>query len=183
MRIPPQATQDNLQGHYAGAVSRFAAYALDVGVSTGLFLLALNATSFAFSIITGRTIAWNEGSLRLSIVFVAWLFSYFAYSWAAFGRTVGMALLGIRVVRCDGADLRPRQAVVRTVVFPLSFLFFGLGFAGILVQRDRRALHDLIAGTVVVYAWDARAARLRFLAHERPARRRPASHPPGIGRG
>ena len=36
----------------------------------------------------------------------------------------------------------------------------------ILVQREHRALHDFIAGTVVIYAWDARAARLRFLARE-----------------
>ena len=27
-------------------------------------------------------------------------------------------------------------------------------------------LHDLIAGTAVIYAWDARAARLRFLARQ-----------------
>jgi uncharacterized RDD family membrane protein YckC len=48
----------------------------------------------------------------------------------------------------------------------VSFLLFGLGFVGIVVQRERRALYDLIAGTAVVYAWDARAARLRFLARE-----------------
>jgi type VI protein secretion system component VasF len=61
-------------------------------------------------------------------------------------------------------------------VFPLSFLLLGLGFTGILVQRERRALHDLIAGSAVVYAWDARAARLRFLAREPgpAARRAPA---------
>ncbi|MGH3277214.1 MAG: hypothetical protein ACRDNZ_23155, partial [Streptosporangiaceae bacterium] len=35
-----------------------------------------------------------------------------------------------------------------------------------LVQREHRALHDLIAGTAVIYAWDARAARLRFLARQ-----------------
>ena len=29
---------------------------------------------------------------------------------------------------------------------------------------ERRAWHDLLAGTAVVYAWDARAARLRWLA-------------------
>jgi hypothetical protein len=32
------------------------------------------------------------------------------------------------------------------------------------VNRERRALQDLIADTAVVYAWDARAARLRILA-------------------
>ena len=55
------------------------------------------------------------------------------------------------------------HAIVRVLAFPLSFLLFGLGFVLILLRRDRRALHDLIASTAVVYAWDARAARLRFL--------------------
>jgi uncharacterized RDD family membrane protein YckC len=77
-----------------------------------------------------------------------------------------MAVLGVRVVRADGAIADPWRGVVRAIVFPLSFLFLGLGFLGILVQREHRALHDLIAGTAVVYAWDARAARLRFLARE-----------------
>ncbi|MCW2907826.1 MAG: hypothetical protein JWL68_2615, partial [Actinomycetia bacterium] len=40
-----------------------------------------------------------------------------------------------------------------------------------LVQREHRALHDLIAGSCVIYAWDARAARLRFLAREAEASR------------
>ena len=34
----------------------------------------------------------------------------------------------------------------------------------ILVGGRRRALHDVIAGTAVIYSWDARAARLRFLS-------------------
>ena len=34
------------------------------------------------------------------------------------------------------------------------------------MQREHRALNDLIAGTTVVYAWDARAARLRYLARQ-----------------
>ena len=59
---------------------------------------------------------------------------------------------------------RRRRAVVRILALPLSFLLFGLGFAGIVFQRQNRALHDFIAGTVVVYSWDARAARIRFLA-------------------
>jgi len=42
--------------------------------------------------------------------------------------------------------------------------FLGLGFVGILMGNRRRALHDVIAGTAVIYSWDARAARLRFLS-------------------
>ena len=55
---------------------------------------------------------------------------------------------------------------MRSLTFPLGFLTLGLGFLGILVQREHRALYDLIAGTAVVYAWDAQAARLRFLARQ-----------------
>ena len=77
-----------------------------------------------------------------------------------------MAVLGIRVVKADGTTLPPSRAVVRTLAFPLSFLLCGLGFLGILVGREHRALHDVIAGSAVIYAWDARAARLRFLARQ-----------------
>ena len=65
-----------------------------------------------------------------------------------------MALFGVRVVRDDGAGASGREAVVRTLAFPLSFLFLGLGFAGILLGDRRRALHDVIAGTAVIYSWD-----------------------------
>jgi uncharacterized RDD family membrane protein YckC len=90
-----------------------------------------------------------------------------------------MAVLGVQVVRADGYVLDPWRGALRALAFPLSFLFLGLGFLGILVQRERRALHDLIAGSAVVYAWDARAARLRFLAHQAELAPRPASPPAG----
>jgi uncharacterized RDD family membrane protein YckC len=58
--------------------------------------------------------------------------------------------------------------VIRTLTLPFSIALVGLGLVGILVQRERRGLHDLLAGTAVVYGWDARAARLRWLAHRGP---------------
>jgi uncharacterized RDD family membrane protein YckC len=74
-----------------------------------------------------------------------------------------MVLFGAQVVRDDSTGANARRAVVRTLA-PLSFLFLGLGFAGILLGDRRRALHDVVAGTAVIYSWDARAARLRFLS-------------------
>lgn len=154
------------QGHYAGSVSRFSAYLIDLAVSAGLFALGLAATSLAIQVVTRHPVSWNRSNVVVAIVYLCWEFFYFGYSWAVSGRTAGMAVLGIRVVRADGAILDPWRGVVRALVFPLSFLLFGLGFAGILVQREHQALHDLIAGSAVIYAWDARAARLRFLARE-----------------
>ena len=135
-----------------------------MGVSADVYMLTLAATSFAARVLTGTDIAWNRGDTWVVIGYAAWAFTYFAYCWAASGRTAGMALFGVRVVRDDGTDASGRRAVVRTLALPLSFLFLGLGFAGILLGDRRRALHDVIAGTAVIYSWDARAARLRFLS-------------------
>jgi uncharacterized RDD family membrane protein YckC len=161
---PPVIIRESLQGKYAGFASRFTAFAVDVAVSIGVFMLALAAISFAATVLTGTDIAWNRGNTWVVVAYAAWVFVYFAYSWAASGRTAGMALFGVRVVRDDGTDATGRRAVVRTLALPLSFLFLGLGFTGILLGDRRRALHDVIAGTAVIYSWDARAARLRFLS-------------------
>jgi uncharacterized RDD family membrane protein YckC len=166
MNSPTTAESVTAQGNYAGSVSRFVAYAIDLFVSTGVFTLVLAGISYVVQIVTGKQVSWDRQDVAVVLLYVAWEFFYFGYSWAVSGRTLGMAVLGIRVVRADGAVAEPRRGVVRSLVFPLSFLLFGLGFLGILVQRERRALHDLIAGTAVVYSWDARGARLRFLARE-----------------
>jgi uncharacterized RDD family membrane protein YckC len=166
MTAPVPAQTVTAQGNYAGSVSRFVAYAIDLLASSAVFALALAAISYVVQIVTGKQVSWNRQDILVVVLYVAWEFFYFGYSWAVSGRTLGMFVLGVRVVRADGAAAEPRRGVVRALVFPLSFLLFGLGFLGILVQRERRALHDLIAGTAVIYAWDARAARLRFLARE-----------------
>jgi uncharacterized RDD family membrane protein YckC len=174
----PQGALVNYQGHYAGSVSRFAAYGIDLAVTTAAFSLGLAAISYGVHIVSGHDVSWNRSNVVIAVIFVGWQFLYFAYSWAVSGRTFGMAILGIRVVRADGTVLNPKRAVVRAAVFPLSFLLCGLGFLGILVQHEHRALHDLIAGTAVIYSWDARAARLRFLARQAElAAPAPADHP------
>jgi len=171
------------QGHYAGSVSRFLAYAIDLAASSGLFALGLAGASLVAQVVTGHSVSWNRTNIIVAIIFAAWEFCYFGYSWAASGRTFGMAVLGVRVVRADGESLDPWRGAVRAAVFPLSFLLFGLGFLGILVQREHRALHDLIAGSAVIYAWDARAARLRFLAREAEAGAAGSSRPPAGSEG
>jgi uncharacterized RDD family membrane protein YckC len=156
-----------LRGHYAGAVSRFVAYAADLGIISLLFGLACAAVSFAASLV-GHPINWSRSDLPVAIAYGIWWFVYFAYSWAANGKTFGMAVLGVRVVSTEGDVAGPRRAFVRALIFPLSFLLLGLGFVGILIDSERRALHDIVAGTAVVYTWDARAARLHFLARDEP---------------
>lgn len=155
-----------LQGHYAGMVSRFGAYLVDVLVSGVLFGVFAWLVQTALEVVTGNRWTTGEHGLFVAVLYSAWLFVYFSVPLGASGRTTGKALLGLQVVRTDGGDLSFGRAALRTILFPLSFVLFGLGFLWGLVQRDRRCLHDLLAGTVVVYSWDARTARLRLLARE-----------------
>jgi uncharacterized RDD family membrane protein YckC len=69
-------------------------------------------------------------------------------------------------VKAGGEPLRARDALVRTLVFSLSFLLFGVGFLLGLIRRDRRELHDRIAGTAVVYAWDASTLAAETRRHQ-----------------
>ncbi len=154
------------QGHYAGAVSRLVAFGADVGVSWGLFTLGAAALAFTIQLTTGTNFSLSNHQVVSLVGAVIWEFVYFAYQWGLSGKTVGMAVLGIRVVATDGSPIGFRQAVVRTIAFPLSIILLGLGFVGILTNPDRHALHDRIARTAVVYSWDARAARLRWLARQ-----------------
>jgi uncharacterized RDD family membrane protein YckC len=172
----------SLQGTYSGAVSRLVAFVLDLVVSSLLFTLALAAVNFGASIVIGHSVHWSRSnSIVVAALFVVWVFLYFAYSWATTGKTPGMVVLGIRVVRADGAHPETWRAVVRTLVLPLSILLLGLGVLLILVQREHRALHDLIAGTVVIYAWDARAARWRLLARSSRQPQVPVAQPSATG--
>jgi uncharacterized RDD family membrane protein YckC len=157
------AHSPGLEGHYAGAVTRFAAFVLDIVAIATLFTLFGRVVEFVVSVLSDDPIDVARGTLGSRIALVVWAFVYFAHPLAVAGRTFGMAVAGIRVVRADGSDIDGWHAVLRVLALPLSFLLFGLGLILILLRRDRRALHDLIASTAVVYAWDARAARLRFL--------------------
>ena len=127
------------QGHYAGAVSRLVAFAADVGASWGLFTLGAAALAFTIQLVTGTNFSLTRHQIASLVAAVVWEFVYFAYQWALSGKTIGMAVLGIRVVRTDGSPIGARQAVVRTLTLPLSFLLLGLGFIGILTSRDRQA--------------------------------------------
>jgi uncharacterized RDD family membrane protein YckC len=164
---PSPPSGESLWGHYAGSVSRLVAFVVDLVLSIAVYEIVLAGVSYIAQIVTGHSVNLHKGGPVVLVIFVLWEFVYFGGAWSSSGRTPGMALLGICVVRTDGAVLGPRQGWLRAIAFPLGFLTLGVGFIWILVDRERRAVYDVIAGTTVVYAWDARVGRIKFLA--RPA--------------
>jgi uncharacterized RDD family membrane protein YckC len=162
----PHDRDVQLQGRYAGFVTRMGGFVLDMVVLLGLFALGGQVFEFLVRTLGGTEFTLSDHPVLSAIALVLWALLYCAYPLAVSGRTLGMSIVGVRAVRRDGSDLRGGRAVLRVLVTPLSFLLFGLGFLLVLIRRDRRALQDLIGGTAVVYGWDARAARLRFLARQ-----------------
>lgn len=73
--------------------------------------------------------------------------------WALFGATPGKRLCGLRVV-VDGAPERKGigvgKALLRWIGYAVSSAILGIGFLMIAFDRDKRGLHDRIAGTRVV---------------------------------
>jgi uncharacterized RDD family membrane protein YckC len=65
------------------------------------------------------------------------------------GQTLGKMALQIRVVNMDGGPLSFGQSVGRYFATFLSALILGIGFIMAGVRADKRALHDLLAGTRV----------------------------------
>lgn len=78
--------------------------------------------------------------------------AYFILGHGTDGQTLGKLFLGVRVVGSAGAPIGYLHALGRQAAWWLSVLLFGAGFAVATFRRDRRALHDLLAGTRVVRA-------------------------------
>jgi uncharacterized RDD family membrane protein YckC len=78
---------------------------------------------------------------------------YVVGGWAWRGRTPGKSLLGLTVVKrgeIGGRGIGWRAALVRAVVLVLSGLPLGLGWVWAFFEKEKRALHDLAAGTWVI---------------------------------
>ena len=165
--LASDAAADSVEGHYAGIVSRAAAFFIDVVVIVTLFSLAGRVIEFLVSSVSGNQFTFEQVPVVSDVALAVWAFVYCAYPLAMSGRTLGMAILGLRAVRQDGSDLDGRHAALRVIAFPLSFLLFFAGFIMILVNRNRRALHDVIAGTSVVYSRQLGAQPTHFLEKQR----------------
>ena len=78
------------------------------------------------------------------------------------GRTLGKWVAGLRIERKDGEPLSVRRALLRHMAgYPLTLLTLGLGFLVAAFDPQGRALHDRLAGTVVVRSRQPRAAARR----------------------
>jgi len=66
------------------------------------------------------------------------------------GQTLGMRMMGIRLISARGRAPGPVRGLVRVVALAVSVLPGGLGWLWAIFDREHRALHDHLAGTYVI---------------------------------
>ncbi len=83
-------------------------------------------------------------------LFPLMLVIYHIAFWTWKGTTLGGIVCALRVVRTQGTDLRPVDAVVRGLSAIFSVAALGIGCFWMLHDPERQMWHDKIAGTLVV---------------------------------
>ncbi len=139
-------------GRNAGPVSRLSAGLIDLAVSSIALGVLVAAVVVVIDLILGSRVTLQVpagAGIPGTTLFLA---LYFVVSWAVPGRTVGMGIFGLLVLRGDGTPLGWRHSLLRVLILPFSVIA-GLGLLGIVVGRNHRALHDVIADSRVIYDW------------------------------
>jgi len=151
--------EDNLKGNYAGFVSRLIAFGVDVAVVTFVLIVLTWLVNTVLVLFSLDELAAMETILKILVSGAfALLFSasYFIFFWTLASMTPGKLLMGLRIVTAGGHPLTFGRAVRRMLGYIVSIAVIFLGFVWILIDNRRQGWHDKIAGTFVVYAWDAR---------------------------
>jgi uncharacterized RDD family membrane protein YckC/Tfp pilus assembly major pilin PilA len=130
---------------FAGFWRRFLAILIDdVIVSVALVMLAV-----ATPVVAGIGRAGAASFVLVAYVLGPWL--YCALMWSASTQaTVGKMALGIKVTDEAGRRIEFGRATGRYFAQILTGLSLGVGYAMAVFTRRRQALHDKVAGTLVV---------------------------------
>ena len=123
-------------------------------VALGLDFVVFALVQFSFGRIAGRLFGpeiADSWVLRLDLIVFTIVFSaaYTTTLHAFGGQTIGKMIVGVRVVGLDGEPPTPGPAFMRYLAYFVSLATLGIGYAMAGLRRDKRALHDLMAGTRV----------------------------------
>jgi uncharacterized RDD family membrane protein YckC len=76
---------------------------------------------------------------------------YFTVAIGAWGRTIGKAMLGIKVVRRNGTRVSYARSLARCLLYLIQLeLIIGLTFLVIAFNSEKQGIHDMICDTGVV---------------------------------
>jgi len=136
------------QHEAAGIFARFVAVAIDVIILAAIDALVIYFTLQICNLTVADLALLPRGPL---IAFLLVQNGGYLVVFTAGGQTLGKMAAGIRVVPAEpDTTLDVGQAFVRELLWVALAVPAGLGFVSALFSRDRRGLHDRLAGTRVV---------------------------------
>ncbi len=139
---------------YAGLQLRIVAFILDILVliSFGMLFVAAILALLVIDSDSGnpsdRAFQISAGILGFYLVAFVPLYHVLLWSWR--GQTVGKMAVRIKVQSRSGGPLSLGQSALRLLGYVVSALPIFLGLVIAVFDRERRAFHDILAGTVVV---------------------------------
>lgn len=143
---------------YAGFWIRFVAYVIDTVILGVLF----SVITIPLGILLGGGAALSDptrlGPLMFGLVGIYVLasflvtFAYQIYFVSKRGATPGKLILGLKIIHPDGSMLTGAQAAGRFLAYIVSGIILYIGFIMIGFDPEKRALHDRICETRVIYA-------------------------------
>lgn len=132
----------------AGIVTRVLAALIDAVVAAALTGAVFGAVVAGAFVANPVSFSWPHGlAARTSLLAVVVAVAYLTAGWATAGRTVGGAVLGVRVVARSGGRLGWARSACRAVLCVLV----PLGLLWAAVSARRRSLQDLLVRSTVLY--------------------------------
>lgn len=130
-----------------GLIRRLAAIVYDSLLLFGVLILAaVPLLAIPGGLRQAPTVRLAEQGYLLGVCFV-----YFGWFWTHGGQTLGMKSWRLRLVTASGT-VTWGQCARRFAAAALSWACAGLGFAWVLLDRDRLAWHDRLSGTRLAWA-------------------------------
>jgi uncharacterized RDD family membrane protein YckC len=131
--------------HPAGFWIRFVAIIVD-GLCLALVQWVLGFVIVALFFGAPGTLAAIVGLYTFNVLLGSIYPVIFHWRW---GQTLGKMAMSIRVVTVDGGALSLGTAIIRQIGYWVSLLTLCIGYLMAAFRSDKRALHDLMAGTRV----------------------------------
>jgi uncharacterized RDD family membrane protein YckC len=137
------------QGHRAGFFSRTIAAIIDL-VSVIIIVLLFNLGAAFLRMVIEQVQDVTVPKLGWSVAIgTALLWLLWTYAWATTGRSLGMHIMGLRIINYSGQRVRLPVAALRSsfcIVFPLGLLW-------VIISPANRSVQDVVLRTSVVYDW------------------------------
>ena len=149
-RVVRPRDQAESETDQAGLATRLVAAGIDLGLLFAAYSLASGVLASVISFTFGQQLSL-AGAIVLGVLGFLAAGAIFSAFWALVGQTPGMRFLSIRLTYHGSRDITLGLATRRFLAVILSVIPFGLGFLAVLRDPSRRAWHDRMTGTEVVY--------------------------------